>query len=125
MTLNFDYIICDELHSLFHFQDYSPKPNLHSVALMGIRSAINNSRTTVVALTATPSIVKDKLKSPYFELLIDQETLIHYDQEQIIPFIDWEYVLSSMDIADVGLFYTSRISKMIAVESIITANASL
>lgn len=114
---NFDYIICDELHSLFHFQDYSPKPNLHSVALMGIRSAINNTKTTVVALTATPSIVKDKLNSPYYELPIDQDVLIHYDQEQIIPFTDWEYVLSSMDIADVGLFYTSRVSKMKAVES--------
>ena len=43
---NFDYIICDELHSLFHFQDYSAKPNLHSIAVMGIKSAINNSKTT-------------------------------------------------------------------------------
>lgn len=81
---NFDYIICDELHSLFHFQDYSAKPNLHSIAVMGIKSAINNSKTTVIALTATPSIVKAKLNSPYFELPIDQDTLIHYDQEQII-----------------------------------------
>ena len=114
---NFDYIICDELHSLFHFQDYSPKPNLHSIALMGIKSAINNSRTTVVALTATPFIVKTKLNAPFYELPIDQNILIHYDQEQIVPFTNLEYVLSSMDIADIGVLYTSRISKMQEIEA--------
>lgn len=113
---NFDYIICDELHSLFHFQNFSPKPNLHSVALMAIRSAVKNSRTTVIALTATPSIVRNKLNAPYYELPIDQEVPIHYDQEQIIPFTNLEYVLSSMDVADVGLCYTSHISHMIEIE---------
>lgn len=115
---NFDYIICDELHSLFHFQDYSPKPNLHSVALMGIRSAVKNTRTTVIALTATPSVVKKKLNAPFYELPIAQDVLIHYDQEQIIPFTNLEYVLSAMDTADIGLCYTSRISQMLEIERI-------
>ena len=115
---NFDYIICDELHSLFHFQDYSPKPNLHSVALMGIRSAVKHSRPTVIALTATPSVVKKKLNAPFYELPIGQDVLIHYDQEQIIPFTNLEYVLSSMDTADIGLCYTSRISQMLEIERI-------
>ena len=113
---NFDYIICDELHSLFRFQNYSRKPNLHSVALMGIRSAVNNSRTTVIALTATPATVKAELNTRYYELPIDQDILIHYDQDQIIPFTNLDYILSSMDNADTGLCYTSRISKMKAIE---------
>ncbi len=114
---NFQYIICDELHSLFHFQDYSPKPNIHSVALMGIKSAIRNSKTTVIALTATPWIVKQKLcDNDVYELPIDQDVLIHYDQEQIIPFTNWEAILSSVDASDIGLFYTSRITKMREVE---------
>ena len=113
---NFDYIICDELHSLFHFQNYSRKPNLHSVALMGIRSAVNNGRTTVIALTATPATVKAELNAPYYQLPIDQDILIHYDQDQIIPFTNLDYILSSMDNADTGLCYTSRISKMKAIE---------
>lgn len=114
---NFDYIICDELHSLFRFQNYSRKPNLHSVALMGIRSAVNNSRTTVIALTATPATVKAELNTRYYELPIDQDILIHYDQDQIIPFTNLDYILSSMDTADTGLCYTSRISKMKAIEA--------
>ena len=113
---NFDYIICDELHSLFHFQGYSPKPNLHSVAVMGIRAAINNSKATVIALTATPSIVKEKFNAPYFELPIDQDVLIHYDQDQIIPFTNLDYVLSSLDTTETGLCYTSRISQMVDIQ---------
>lgn len=115
---NFDYIICDELHSLFLFQGYSPKPNLHSVALMGIRSAVKHNRPTVIALTATPSVVKEKFNAPFFELPIDQDILIHYDQDQIIPFTNLEYILSSMDTADTGLCYTSRISQMLEIEKI-------
>lgn len=112
---NFDYIICDELHSLFHFQGFSPKPNLHSVALMGLRSAVNNNRSTVIALSATPSIVKQRLNAPYQELPIDQDVLIHYDQEQVIPYTNLDYILSSMDTADVGLCYTSHISQMMDI----------
>ena len=114
---NFDYIICDELHSLFHFQDYSPKPNLHSLALMGIRSAVNNSRTIVVALTATPNIVKEKMNTSFFELPIDKDILFHYGEDQIIPFTNFDYLLSSIDTSDIGLFYTPRISQMLEVEN--------
>ena len=62
---SFDYIICDELHSLFHFQNFSSKPNNHSVALMGIRSAVCNDKTTVIALSATPSIIQREIGTPW------------------------------------------------------------
>lgn len=114
---NFDYIICDEFHSLFQFQHFSPMPNYHSVALMSLRSAIRNSKTTVIALTATPKVVKEKLYEQYFELPIDQNELIHYDQDQIIPYTNLEYILSSMDPAEIGLCYTSHIGHMKDIEA--------
>lgn len=109
---NFDYIICDELHSLFKFQNFSSKPNSHSVAVNGIRSAILNDRTKVVALSATPSIIKLNWSNLYWELPLNQDEILHYDQEQIIPFTNIEYTLSSVDICDIGVCYTSRIHKM-------------
>lgn len=114
---NFDYIICDELHSLFHFQNFSQKPNYHSIAVMGLRSAIKNINTTVIALTATPSVVKEELCEQYFELPIDQKELIHYDQDQIIPYTNLEYILSSMDTSEIGLCYTCHISHMKEIEA--------
>ena len=113
---NFDYIICDELHSLFKFQNFSPKPNSHSVAVNGIRAAILNDRTKVVALSATPSIIKENWPNLYWELPIDQNEILHYDQEQIIPFTNIEYTLSSVDTCDIGVCYTSRIHTMLTIE---------
>ncbi len=113
---NFDYIICDELHSLIHFQGFSPKPNTHSIALMMLKSAVRNNRTTVIALSATPRKAKEEFADAYYELPIDQEDLIHYDVEQIVPFSSLDYLLSSMDPADTGVCYTSHIRKMLEIE---------
>lgn len=113
---NFDYIICDELHSLFHFQHFSPKPNYHSIALMGVREAIKNERTTVIALSATPTIIKNQIGTGWQEIPIDQDQLIHYDQDQVIPYTNLEYILSGIDPDSIGLCYTARISQMIEIE---------
>lgn len=117
---NFDYIICDELHSLFHFQHFSPKPNYHSIALMGVREAIKNERTTVIALSATPTIIKNQIGTGWQEIPIDQDQLIHYDQDQVIPYTNLEYIFSGIDGADIGLCYTGRISQMLAIEQMTT-----
>ena len=114
---NFDYIICDELHSLFHFQNFSPKPNWHSIALNSIRSAIKNNRTTVIALSATPSIIKKDIGTLWQEIPIDQEALIHYDQKQVIPYTNLEYILSGIEDDEIGLCYTARITQMLEIEA--------
>ena len=113
---NFDYIICDELHSLIAFQNFSQKPNLHSIALMMLKSAVRNSRTTVIALSATPRKVKEAFEGCFYELPIDQKDLLHYDVEEIIPYHDLCAVLSSADPAETGICYIPHIRKMMGVE---------
>ena len=112
---HFDYIICDELHSLFHFQNFSPKPNWHSIALMGVRAAVRNNRTTVIALSATPAIIKRDIGTLWQEIPIDQERLIQFDQKQVIPYTNLEYILSGIE-EEIGLCYTARISQMLEIE---------
>ena len=114
---SFDYIICDELHSLIAFQHFSAKPNLHSVALMMLKSAVRNSRTTVIALSATPRKMKEEFEGHYYELPIDQADLIHYDVEEIIPYRDLWEVLSAADPAEIGICYVPRITTMKGVEN--------
>ena len=115
---NFDYIICDELPSLINFQSFSPKPNLHSVALMMLKSAVRNSRTTVIGMSATPRKLKEEFEGYYFELPIDQTDLRHYDVEEIIPIRDFSSLLSELDPTETGIYYTLRITTMIEVENI-------
>lgn len=113
---NFDYIICDELPSLIQFQTFSERPNLHSVALMMLKSAVRNSRTTVIGMSATPRKMKEEFEGYYFELPIDQTDLRHYDVEEIIPIRDFSSLLSELDPTETGIYYTHRITTMIAVE---------
>lgn len=113
---NFDYIICDELHSLVAFQNFSPKPNLHSVALMMLKSAVRNNRTIVIALSATPRKIEAAFEGSFYELEIDQDELLHYDVEEIIPYRDLFSVLSSTDPAETGICYIPRITTMMGVE---------
>lgn len=113
---NFDYIICDELHSLIAFQNFSQKPNLHSIALMMLKSAVRNNRTTVIALSATPSKIKTAFEGWYYVLPINQEELLHYDIEEIIPYRDFTTVLSSIEPMETGICYFHRISMMQAAE---------
>lgn len=114
---NFDYIICDELPSLINFQSFSPKPNLHSVALMMLKSAVRNSRTTVIGMSATPRKLKEEFEGYYFELPIDQTELLHYDVEEIIPIRNLLSLLSGLDPTETGIYYTLRITTMIEVEN--------
>ena len=115
---NFDYIICDELPSLIKFQHFSPRPNLHSVALMMLKSAVRNDRTTVIGMSATPRKMKEEFEGYYFELPIDQTELLHYDVEEIIPIRNLLSLLSGLDPTETGIYYTLRITTMIEVENI-------
>lgn len=119
---NFDYIVCDELHSLYHFQTFSPKPNYHSLALMGIRSAVRNERTTVIALSATPDIIKQDSQMAWQEIPINQEQLIHYSEDQVIYYTNLEQILSGIGAGEIGLFYTARIKKMLKIQDLAQKN---
>lgn len=114
---HFDFIICDELHNLIEFQTYAAQPNLHSIARRGLERAVNNDRSTVIALTATPRRVHDKFNAPYYDVPIDSSDLIHYETKQIIRYTNLDYLVSTMDAADTGLCYVSRITTMLSVEA--------
>lgn len=106
---NFDYIICDELHSAYHFSKIPPTPNYHTIALMQIRSAVNNDRTTVIALTATPDKIKEDQRMKWKEIPIDEEQLIHYSEDEKIYYSDLKTVFAGIDVTSIGLCYTCRI----------------
>ena len=109
---HFDYIICDELHNLPKFIGYSPRPNSHSIAKEGIERAVANDRTTVIALTATPSSIPDAFRASTFTVPVDDSQLIQYETNEVIRYTNLEYMLSSFDPAEIGICYVSRITAM-------------
>ena len=113
---NFSYIICDEIHSLLRFQNYSKKPNYHSIARQVLEQAVKQKSGIVIALTATPDTIKKKFDAPSAEIPINQEELIQYDVEQVEGYTNPITVLSKVDVGTVGLCYFSRIHQMIEFE---------
>ena len=113
---NFSYIICDEIHSLLRFQNYSKKPNYHSIARQVLEQAVKQKSGIVIALTATPDTIKNQFDAPSAEIPIDQEELIQYDIEQVEGYTNPITVLSKVDVGTVGLCYFPRIHQMIEFE---------
>ena len=113
---NFSYIICDEIHSLLRFQNYSKKPNYHSIARQVLEQAVKQKSGIVIALTATPDTIKNQFNAPSAEIGINQEELIQYDIKQVEGYTNPITVLSKVDMETVGLCYFSRIHQMIEFE---------
>ena len=112
----FSYIICDEIHSLLRFQNYSKKPNYHSIARQVLEQAVKQKSGIVIALTATPDTIKNQFNAPSAEIAINQEELIQYDIKQVEGYTNPITVLSKVDVGTVGLCYFSRIHQMIEFE---------
>lgn len=113
---HFEYIICDELHSLIKFQYYSERPNSHSIANEGLKEAVKNDRTIVIALSATPDkIIKDYGPLAYI-LPLDERQLRRYEIDEIIRYSNLDDVFAMLSPDKVGLCYAQRINQMLAIE---------
>lgn len=115
---NFDYIICDELPSLIKFQYFSERPNLHSVAREGLENAVRNDNTTVIALSATPNLIRKHFHAPFYDVPIDNSVIRRYETRDIINYTNLEYLLSSLEPAETGICYVSRITQMKKLEEL-------
>jgi len=109
---HFSYIICDEIHSLLKFQNFSAKPNVHSKAREGLEKAISTGSPTVIALTATPNRIYKDFHAPAIEIPIDQSTLIHYEVANTVGYTNIDDVLNDITQGMTGLCYFSRITQM-------------
>ena len=115
---HFEYIICDELHSLMKYQYFENAPNLCTVAKSGLERAVHNDTTTVIALTATPERVKREFKTPFNELPIDDNEIITYDTTEIINYTNLEHLISTLRPEEKGVCYLAHIRSMLRLEEI-------
>lgn len=115
---NFEYIICDELHSLMKYQYFENAPNLATVAKSGLERAVRNDATTVIALSATPERVKREFETEHNELPIDDDEIICYDTVEVINYTNLEHLISTLNPAEKGICYIAHIRSMLKLEEI-------
>ncbi len=112
----FSYIICDELHNLLRFQYFERRPNTHSIAVDAIHRAVNNGKTTVIALTATPQNVINEFCDCYIDIPIDNGKIKRYETIETRSFSDINNLIAKLPPQKTGICYTDRINTMILLE---------
>ena len=115
---HFDYIICDELPSLPKFESFSCGTNNHTVAISAIESAVRNDRTTVIALSATPSTIQTAFKVPTYQLPIDESAVRRYETKEVIHYNNIYSLLPTMNPAETGICYVYHIHTMKKLEAL-------
>ena len=121
----FDYIICDEIHSLIHYRAFDKKPNSCVIALSGLKKAVLNDRTTVIALTATPNAIienffydyNDEISDGWYVVPIDQSDLRHYEPKKVESFTNLKEVLRVQSREQTGIVFMEHVKPMIEFEA--------
>ena len=109
----FKYIICDELHNLTYFQNFSKKPNAHSIAKDGLEKVVIDNKSTLIALSATPDKIKTEFKNVDCNTIpIDLSEVRRYEIQNTNYYPSLNNLIHSLDPNKTGLCYTGRINKM-------------
>lgn len=114
----FDYIICDEMHSLIHYRSFERRPNSCTIALSGLKKAVLNDRTTVIALTATPNAIidnffhdyNDEIANAWYEVPIDRNELRHYEPKKKETFTNIREVLRGQSKEQTGIVFVEHVT---------------
>lgn len=109
----FKYIICDELHNLINFQNFTKKPNAHSIAKDGLEKVVIDNKSTLIALSATPDKIKTEFKNVDCNTIpIDLSEVRRYEIQNTNYYPSLNNLIHSLDPNKTGLCYTGRINKM-------------
>ena len=103
-------ILCDELQNAILWSCFQSENNIHKKALYLIKKKINSGNIIVVAISATPSIIKESFYR------INEIPLLgtprHYENEEIIKYNDIMLLINKLTPDKKGIIYISQISQI-------------
>ena len=112
---NYEYIICDELHSLIHFSKIGTnRPNeidVHKKARAAIQDAVNRGNVIVIAITATPKPLEE-LECELKDISFDRTNLHKHTEKETIRYLSIESVLEQIPLGKRGGLYVKHIEHM-------------
>lgn len=107
----FEYIVCDEMQNLVHYQSYGKKEMLQ-LAEATLRSIAVSGRTKIVALSATPQRIRQRFGALCYDVPFDFEDLVQYETTETIPYTGAEAILLQ-SLGQTGILYTQNVTDMI------------
>ncbi|MDL2319080.1 DEAD/DEAH box helicase family protein [Eubacteriales bacterium OttesenSCG-928-A19] len=108
----YDYVICDELHSLMRYVSYKKGNENNRAAKVAIEQLVRGGETMCIALTATPDLVYQKMRCPYYVWPIEKSNLIQYGTVRTDHYTNISYLLRSIGNDRKGICFVSQIEYM-------------
>ena len=113
---NYEVIVCDEPHNLVSFSEMGIIDDgdvpLHKIAREAICEAVNQGKTLVVGITATPNPLR-KLACPLNQISIDTSKLHHFVERETIHYRSINSILTQIPPGKRGGMYIKHVKKMI------------
>ena len=110
----FELIICDEIHNLPRFCQFTSNPSdipLHKIARAQIERIVRAGKTTVVGISATPERAEKELNCKTKRISVDKDVRC-FKTKETIPYLSPEFLLTQLSPADTGILYAAHIRKM-------------
>ena len=117
----FDIIICDELHNLPKFAKFNDDVydkdviDWHKEAIKAIKRTVRETKTMVVALTATPGAVEKEFKGLCNPVII-KEGIRHFETKHTKHYANVDDVVSSVASSARGILYFTTVREMKEME---------
>lgn len=109
---DFEIIICDEIHSLPKFRSYSNGGmNVHGRAQEQLRKIVNAQRVKVIALTATPGSIEERMHCPIRHITVDDDVR-RLDTKDRIPYSNKFQLLELLPKGSKGIVFIQQVKTM-------------
>lgn len=104
--------ICDEAHNLIEYCRYTPGPTPSSRASDALCRAAKDSKTLVVAMTATPDAL-EHMKCQQYTVPIDTSELRQYKNHNIVHYASLKGLIQDIPLQQIGAIFTIHVKQMI------------
>ena len=109
---DFDYIICDEMQNLVEYQHFRGDPTNLKVAEAAIRQIVAEGKARIIALSATPQVIKEHFTTMWYCVPFDHSDIITMETFSVIPYKDKVETILSRHCGQTGILYTTQIEDM-------------
>ncbi len=109
---DYKYIICDEMQNLVNYQRFNDRSKNLEAAEDILRTIAEMGETTIVAMSATPQIIRDRFGELCYEVPFDHSELINLCTSTEIPYNGSPQRILNCNKGKTGILYITEIWNM-------------
>lgn len=109
---NYDYIVCDEMQNLINYQRYEGNKINLEAAEDALRTILGKGKTKVIALSATPSKVRERFGELCYDVPFDRSDLCRLETFVEVPYGERAESIILNNKGKTGILFTENVADM-------------